>query len=315
MSQILIVVLFFLGFLLILKAGDLLVESSVWLAEITRIPPMIIGATVVSIATTFPETTVAMLASFSGNEELAINTAVGSIICNFTLVLGIAFVFFPTKVDAKAFSHKSIFFLIVLVLVTVFSINGEIGLVEGIFLLILFFAFLVFNVGEAKKNRFEYEKNEDRPGIFIVLFQFVLSALAIAFGAAVLVNNVEGMSKIIGLSEEFVGLSLIALGTNLPEIVTTITSIKKRTPEIGIGNIFGASTINATLLVGISTIFSIGRTINLSKFIMFFSLPIMYLILFIISYPIMRKKRSTRLQGCLLILVYAVYSILMAMFV
>lgn len=315
MSQILVVLLFFLGFVLILKAGDLLVESSVWLAEITKIPPMIIGATVVSIATTFPETTVAMLASFSGNEDLAINTAVGSIICNFTLVLGIAFLFFPTKVDSKAFSRKSLFFLVVLILVTIFSLGGHIGLLEGVVLLILFFVFLIFNVSEAKKYRMEYEKSEDRPSLSLVLFQFALSALAIAFGAAVLVENVEGLSKIIGLSEEFVGLSLIALGTNLPEIVTTITSIKKNSPEIGIGNIFGASTINATLLVGLSTILSVGKTISLSKFIMFFSLPLMYLILLIISYPIMRKKRSTRLQGGLLILVYVVYSIIMAVFV
>ena len=139
--DILVVVLFLLGFVLILKAGDLLVESSVWIAEITKIPAMIIGATVVSIATTFPETTVAVLASLKGQEELALNTSVGSIICNFTLVLGLAFSILPSNINASRFSSKTRYFLIVLIVITLFCFWPSITFVHGIMLLVLFVVF------------------------------------------------------------------------------------------------------------------------------------------------------------------------------
>ncbi len=313
--EILTTILFLLGFVLILKAGDLLVESSVWIAEITKIPSMIIGATVVSVATTFPETTVAILASLSGQEELALNTSVGSIICNFTLVLGIAFTALPSVMNVERFSGKIKYFLFVLVIITMLSLFKAINYIEGILLLLLFITFMFLNVKEAKKSNFDLSVGSLRPATWYVIFQFIISAVCIAFGASVLVKNTKAISNVIGLSEEFVGLFLIALGTNIPEIVTAITSVRKKTPEIGVGNIFGASIINATMLIGISSILAPDKMISINNFMRFVSIPIMFLTLFVVWYPIKIKGKSSRLQGIILLLIYVIYSLLMAILV
>ena len=110
MTNFLCIVVFILGFVLILKGGDMLVESSVNLAKKTKIPPMVVGATVVAIATTFPETTVSLISSFKGVEEVGINTAIGSMVCNFTIVLGVSFLLLPSKISANNFVSKIIYF-------------------------------------------------------------------------------------------------------------------------------------------------------------------------------------------------------------
>lgn len=312
----LVIILFFLGFILILKAGDLLVESSVWIAEITKIPSMIIGATVVSIATTFPETTVAVMASLSSQEELALNTSIGSIICNFTLVLGIAFSVLPCKMDGKAFSSKSRYFLFLLIILSVFCLGDVINFIEGILLLIMFIVFLIINVNEAKHSKIiTIENNTIRPPVWYIFIQFIISAACIGYGASVLVQNTKAISEIIGLSEDFVGLFLIALGTNIPEIVTAITAVRKKTPEIGVGNIFGASIINGTMLIGIASILAPDKNITINNFMRFVSMPIMFFTLIVVSLPIKKHGKSSRLQGVFLLLIYVIYSILMAIFV
>lgn len=314
MVELLYIGLFLLGFVLIVKGGDLMVESSVWIAEITKIPAMVVGATIVSIATTFPETTIAFIASYSGQQELAINTAVGAMICNFTLVLGLSFMLMPTKIDPGSVAKRSVFFGAVLILSFLFALDKKISMAEGIILLIIFIVYLVFNLRLAKheKGVVVPSATHSRPGLYMVLLQFVLSTIAIGFGASVLVSNVKNISEIIGISEEFIGLSFIALGTNIPEIVTTLTAVKKKNPEIGVGNIFGASLINATLLIGGSALLSPSRSIGLEKYIIFFSLPVLFLILLVSSLPIFRRGKSTRIQGFALLFIYLVYSIIMS---
>ena len=313
--DIFIIILFLLGFVLILKAGDLLVESSVWIAEITKIPAMIIGATVVSVATTFPETTVAILASLSGQEELALNTSIGSIICNFTLVLGIAFTVLPSTINSTRFKSKTFYFLFVLVILTICCFWKEISYIHGIILLVIFIIFMFLNVRESKMSKTEVLISQTRPQTWYVILQFLVSAACIGYGASVLVKYTRAISEIFGFSEDFVGLFLIALGTNIPEIVTTITSIKKKTPEIGVGNIFGASIINATMLIGIASLLAPDRAISVNNFMRLVSIPIMYLTLFVVWFPIFKNGKSSRVQGIVLLLFYLLYSILMALFI
>ena len=307
------VFLFGLGFFLILKGGSLLIESSVNFAKKTKIPPMIVGATLVSIATTFPETTISIIASSTGAEQLAVNTAIGAMVCNFALVLGVSFLLSPQRVETANFVSKWIFFLFSLVLLFAFGIDGAFGVVDSVVLLVVFIGYIIFNLIETKKGT-GLEKSFDdakSPSWAVVIFQFVISACAVGLGANVLVQNVEEISVILGVDEGIVGVSVIAVGTNIPELVTTITSARQNNPEIGIGNIFGASIINCTLLMSGSALFSPSKNLMVSVLFLVVSIICLVAVTAVISLPILSKNQTSRTQGLLLLIIYFIYSFMM----
>lgn len=310
MGNALTIIIFILGFVLILKGGDILVSSAVSLANKAKIPPMIVGATIVSIATTFPETTVSLISSFKGVEEIGINTAIGSTVCNFTIVLGSSFLLTPTRVSSGGFVSKIVFFLVCVVVLFAFGINGTFGVVEAILLLVLLLGFVILNIKEAQKDTQNFNLVKVSDSWLKIITEFLLSALAIGLGAMVLVENVDAISEMIGVKSGVVSFVIIAIGTNIPELVTTFTSVKLDSPEIGIGNIFGASIIDCTLLIACSVFVSAGQLINVSKLLILFTMPTLILITLIIAMPIMKKGKTTRLQGILLIAIYIFYTFL-----
>lgn len=307
------VIVFVLSFILILKGGDMLVESSVWFASKSKIPPMVVGATIVAIATTFPETTVSFFSGLSGAESLAVNTAIGSMMCNFALVLGISFILTPSKISKTNFMSKVVFFVLALIVLFVLGLDQRLGLVDAFILLIVFIVFIIMNFIEAKNS--DYISIEEKiivPGWFKTIFQFLISAFAIGYGANLLVKNVDRLSSILGISEGVFGLIIISVGTNIPEFVTTLTSIRLKNSAIGIGNIFGSSIIDATMLISI-TVFSNKNTyVNLPIKVLLLTVPMLILITAIIVFPIIKNGKSNRKQGILLVVLFLVYSILMA---
>lgn len=310
MGNALTIIIFILGFVLILKGGDVLVSSSVKLASKAKIPPMIVGATIVSIATTFPETTVSLISSFKGVEEIGINTAIGSTVCNFTIVLGMSFLICPTRVSSSGFLSKIVYFLVCVVVLFVFGINGIIGVFEAVVLLLMLVGFVVINLREAKTENTTTDVAGLKDSWVKIIIEFVISALAIGLGAIVLVENVDAISEMIGVKSGVVSFVIIAIGTNIPELVTTFTSVKLESPEIGIGNIFGASIIDCTLLIACSVFASAGLVINVSKLIILFTMPTLILITTIIAFPIIRSGKTTRFQGAMLIIIYILYTYL-----
>ena len=313
MENFLTLVLFLLGLLLILKGGDLLVESSIWFGLKTKIPSIVIGATIVAVATTFPETTVSVIASFGGNTDLAVNTAIGAMISNFTLVLGISFLIYPCAIKTDGFSSKSKFFIATLLLLLLLSVDGKLSIIDSIILLVTFALFIFFNIFEAKKfkQNLEFSNEEKTPSWLYIIIQFVLSAFAIGFGAKVMVNNVLKISQMLNINEQFLGMTVIAIGTNLPELVTSISSIKMRNPEIGIGNIFGASIINCTMLLSLVSVCSPQKILSISLGSLIFSIITLLFITATIAIPIKNKNKSSRLQGGILIATYILYSVIM----
>ncbi len=311
MENVFSIVLFILGFVLILKGASFLVSSSVILAKKARIPSMVIGATVVAIATTFPETTVALVSCFNGMEEVGISTSVGSMVCNFTIVLGVAFLFLPTSIDPDSFFSKAIFFVISVIVLFAVGIDGRISAFEAIILMLVFVSFIVMNCIEATKSSTQEKIAIENQSWGQVIFEFLISALSIGLGAIVLVNNVDNISAMLGLNNSIVSFIVIAIGTNIPELVTTITSIKLKSPEIGVGNIFGASIIDCTLLVAGSVVVSSGKELLLSKKLIAVTCLALFLITAIISIPIIKNGRSNRKQGVYLIAIYLIYTILL----
>lgn len=311
MANMFSVILFVLGFVLILKGAKFLVSSSVMLAKKAKIPSMVIGATIVAIATTFPETTVALVSSFNGMEEVGISTSVGSMVCNFTIVLGVAFLFLPSAIDPDSFLSKALFFVFSVLVLLIVGIDGEIGLIESIVLIVVFIVFIVMNCIEATKSNLPDKIIIIEESWVQVIFEFLISALSIGLGAIVLVNNVDEISNLLGLDNSIVSFVVIAIGTNIPELVTTITSIKMKSPEIGVGNIFGASIIDCTFLIAGSVLASASRTLLLSKKLIIVTCLVLFVITAIISIPIIRNGRSNRKQGVYLITIYLIYTMLL----
>ena len=298
------------AFILILKGGDLLVESSVWLAKKAKIPTIIVGATIVSLATTFPEISVSAISGISGREIIAINTALGSMISNFTLVLGLSFLVCPSKISGGKMKSKLIFFVLAIALLTILSIDQKVSKIDAIILLLFFIMFLVFNVFDARNSAID-ETNKNFPSWPITIIQFFISALAIGFGANVLVASIDELSEIFGISEGLLGVFIIAVGTNIPEFVTTMSAIKMGNAEMGIGNIFGSSLIDATLLISATTIAKTTGSVSIPIKLLLLTMLLLLLIVLVVSIPIIKKSRSSRLQGAVLVAIFLIYSLVL----
>lgn len=312
MFEVLSILLFALSFVLIFTGGDLLVSSAIWLSRVTKISPIVIGATIVSIATTLPETSISLLAVRHGDMIFASNNAFGSMICNFALILGIAFTFLPSEVDARGFKNKCIFIVLNFFLLLIFAIDRKISNLESILLLVLLVLFLISNIFEARKHKdikLNWYEEEARQNPVIMIVQFVVGAIAIAYGSHILVTNASSIGRLLKIDQRVLALTIIAVGTGLPELVTTITSIKKKSAGIGVGNMLGANVMNGTMLLGICGLFSKGRlTLGIRVWSALIVLAIVNLVAIL---PIITKGRSSRRQGILLLVIYVTYVIVL----
>lgn len=300
---------FALCFILILKGSDLLISSAIWIAEITRIPTMVIGATIVSISTTLPETIISVMATLNGHSGFAVSNSLGAMISNISLILGFSFLIAPTIINRRQLIQRSLFLFLCLFLFFIFAIDGKITIGEGFFLLGSFVLFIVINIFDSLSEKETTRKITSNKNIVTGVLEFIVGAFAIGFGASMMVRNVSSLSVSIGLNEEVVGLTFMAVGTNLPELVTTLTSIRKGSPGIGIGNIIGANILNTTLLMGMCVSFSGTLIVDVSSFLVsFITLSILTCIALL---PCFTEGKTYRLQGVALIAIYIIYCIIL----
>ncbi|MBT3319545.1 MAG: calcium/sodium antiporter [Clostridia bacterium] len=323
------VLLFALGLAIIIKGGDWFVEAAVWLAEITGVPKILIGATVVSLATTLPEFFVSVLAVSGGQAGLGIGNALGSIICNTGMILAISLVVRPSKVEKSLFYKKAIIMFVSLVVLVVASLDGVLSRLEAIPLLVLLGVFVFLNVYHVKKSNLEQQKqvhhiDTHRKKKWINIAKFVGGAAGIVVGAQLLVTYGSKIALALGVSEGIVGVTIIAVGTSLPELVTTITAIRKNEASLGIGNILGANILNMTMIlstcaliapsglaVGAESITLGGADISRTLFI---DLPVVGLLfLLLIIPPIIFKGKLKRLQGISMLAVYIAFIALLVL--
>lgn len=311
METFLYLLIFILSFILILKGGDFLVESSIWLSKKANIPSMVVGATIVALATTFPETSVSFFSGIKGAEELAVNTAIGSMVCNFALVLGFSFLIKPSRVNKTNFISKVGYFCFALLIMFLLGIDGSFGKFDACVLFVIFIVFLFLNFFSGKEElNFKNESIEDLPSWPKVILQFFISAFSIGFGANIMVSNVEELSAILGISEGLFGLFIISVGTNIPEFVTTLTAIKLNNADIGVGNIFGSSIIDASLLIAVTVFSSRQNKIPLPLGLLVLTVILLLLITIIIVLPILKKGKSNRLQGLFLVILFIIYTLM-----
>lgn len=308
--MLIVVFLFLLGFILITKGADIFINYTVIIGKKTNISELILGATIVSFATTLPELTVSLFASLEGHTTMSLGNAVGSIICNTGLVLGLVGIISPFKVDKNMFFSKSVLLLISVILLIVFGLDGKITKNDGLMLLIMLAIYMYTNyksvADENKKISKSSRKKENTNvseligiGIF-----FVLGLIMMVVGSRLLVDNGVKIAQVIGIPQGVISLTVIALGTSLPELVSSITAIKKKHHAISVGNVLGANILNIVSVIGIS---AIPNNIPILSQTMKIDFPFMIVLLLVLILPTIKKDRIYRWQGLLMLLIYFTY--------
>lgn len=299
-----------IGLVLLIFGGDWFVKSSIQIARRTKIPQAIVGATIVSIATTLPELLVTILSSTKGSFGLAVGNSIGSVIVNTGLIAGLALCFLKIKQDSKYMSLKFVVLILSGVFLLAVSINQNVSWIEGMFLILIAVGFFALNIYDAKKSfgQFGPEEDEAKPmKTWQIVVFFILGAAGIAGGAELLVLGGENLARLAGMSETFIGLTIIGIGTSLPELVTTISSIRRKAGGIGIGNIVGANVLNIGLLVGLASCISGSEGLSVDMLTMAISIPVAIVLCLLMAIPLMAKKELFRWQGITLISIYVVY--------
>ncbi|HSQ90525.1 calcium/sodium antiporter [Romboutsia sp.] len=305
-----IVLLFLLGFILISKGADVFINYTVIIGKKTNISELILGATIVSFATTLPELTVSLFASFDGHTTMSLGNAIGSIICNTGLVLGLVAFISPFKVDKNMFFSKSILLLISVVIMILLGLDGNINQKDGIILLAMLGVYMYSNyksvADDNKKNNKSMRNTKNTTlteGLKIGIF-FVIGLVMMVFGSKLLVDNGVKIAQFCKIPQGVISLTVIALGTSLPELVSSITAIKKKHHAISVGNILGANILNIVSVIGIS---AIPNNIPILSQTMKIDFPFMILLLLILILPTIKKDKLYRWQGLLMLMIYFTY--------
>lgn len=299
--------LFAIGLVLIIKGGDWFVDSAAWFAEATGIPKFVVGATVVSFATTLPELLVSVRAAMNGSAQLAIGNAIGSVTANTSLIMGVSLVAMAGIVSRKEFALKGGLLLAAILGLTLLSLNGKLPVWSAFILWAIFLIFMVSNLLEGKKSAgAEKKESFDKKEVPSKILFFVIGTASIVFGAEFLVSSGQTIASGIGISEAIIGFTVIALGTSLPELVTTLTAIRKKENSLSVGNIVGANIIDTTLILPLCAVIN-AKALPVEKINLVFDFPVCIAACAIAIIPTVIQGRFKKWQGYALLSVYAFY--------
>ncbi len=295
------------GFVLLLYSGKYLVKGSVALADHFKVSKLVIGVTVVSFGTSAPEMFVSSIAAYTNRPDVAIGNVIGSNIANIALVLAVTAIIFPIPVRKNSTKIDAPFMLIVSVLFYLLMINLNIGRIEGLIFLVLLAAYVFFVVFKSRReNELDDIEIDGKVSKSLAVLFILISTVGLAFGSDLLVNNAEKIALRMGISQRVIAISLLALGTSLPELTTSVVAAFKKEMDISIGNIIGSNIFNILAVLGVS---SLVRPLTVSPdFIhvdIFWMLGIS-LLLFLFILPF-KGGKLTRFKGLILFLTYVVY--------
>ena len=315
------VLLFLLGFVLLIKGGDWFVDGAVGIAHRFHLPELLIGATVVSIGTTLPEVMVSSQAAFQGNSGISYGNAIGSIICNTSLIAALTVAIRPGSVNKKTLFMPAAFFFGSALLYSVIAYtSGQFRRWHGVLFLGIFVVYMVMTVLNMKKNpdqapedAGEEEEHKDNP-LWKDLVLMVVGAAAIAVGANLLVNNGTVIAAALGVPDAVIGLTMVALGTSLPELITAITSLIKGHSALSLGNIIGANLFNLVLVSGMAITIS-PFAVPANKLIagvnssLVIDVPLMLGVMAILCVPALVNGKLKRWQGISLLCIYVAFTV------
>lgn len=311
------VLLIICGLVLIIYGGNLLVNNAVKISKLTGIPEAIIGATIVALATTLPELSVTVFSSMDNLNDMAIGNAIGSMLFNITFIIGICITFSPEYCNKKTIKKNFYILFLSIVFILIFGLTKGITKFEGWILIIVFIAYFVFNIFDVvKKVKIEnfnmpivkVVEKFDKKKLLAVAVAFIIGSFLVFFGGKLLVTNGSIMAKLLNLSDHIIGVTVVAIGTSLPEVVTSISSIKHKCTSLAIGNTIGANILSSTLLVGTTAIIS-KETLFFDGNITNFALPLLLFAMLVIYIPISKHNKTNKRQGIVLLLLSIIYYI------
>ncbi len=311
-------VLFFaLGLVLLIKGGDWFVDGATGIARRFRLPDIIVGATVVSIGTTLPEVMVSTTGALLGQGAMAYGNAIGSIICNTALIAAISVTCNPGPVNVKTMKMPVLFFFTSAAAYCLAAYwLGTFPRWLGIIMLAIFVVYLIANVRQGlrypEETAEEAESAKASRSLAMELVLLVIGAALIAYGANLLVEHGTIIAQKLGVPETVIALTFVALGTSLPELITTITSLKKGHASLGIGNVIGANVFNLVLVSGMAVTIApfdvpVGKLLLGRNASLVLDIPLMLLVMLLLTVPALTKKRLSRWQGITLLCIYAAF--------
>lgn len=304
MEYILLVV----GFVLLVKGADFFVDGSSSVAKRLRVPSLIIGMTIVAMGTSLPECSVSISAAIAHNTGVAVGNAVGSNIFNLMVVCGICALFCPLTVDKKTLRREFPFSVFVAILLLVLGwISMTLGRWDGIMLVLFFILFLFVMVTSALEARKNGNKVEEEEYKILPVWQCIIyiigGAAAIALGGDLVVDSASVIAKTFGMSQNLIGLTIVAFGTSLPELVTSVVAAKKKEVDMALGNVIGSNIFNILLVLGVASTIS-PMAFNMENVIDIIVLVVMSVIVLCFAWT---KEKIVRWEGGVMLVLYAAY--------
>ncbi len=307
------IVLIIIGFALLIKGADFLVDGASGVAKKFHIPEIIIGLTIVSIGTSMPELFVSVTSAIDGYEDIAIGNVIGSNLCNLLLILGVSAIIFPIifKKETK-YIELPVCLAITAIFMVLSNIGGEISRIDGIIFIGLFIIFIGYTIYMGKKGDtetlVEIDSRKLKKTIWYIIY-IILGIIGLKFGGDFVVENTKIVAEYFHISEKIIGLTIIAIGTSLPELITSVTASIKKNSDIAIGNIIGSNIFNLLLIIGVSGVIrplSYGNAYNIQMGILLIGTFILAL------FPYIGKKNEmTRSNGVVYILLYIIYMVML----
>ncbi len=326
MELLLNLFLLVVGFLLLIKGADFFVEGSSYVAKALKVPTIIVGLTIVSIGTSAPELAVSVAAAAKGENAMAISNVIGSNLFNLLVVLGVCAIIKPVQVKPSLLKREFPFAIILGIILMILvsdelmpwkntSYSGEyigaLGRKAGIGFIVLMVAFIIFLVVSALKERKNMNDEEEfkKMNPILCLIFIVGGAAAIVFGGDLVVDSAKFIALKAGMTETLVGLTIVALGTSLPELVTSIVAARKGSNDMAIGNVVGSNIFNILLVLGLSITLSPMLVLTNSAI----DLAILAVVSIITYIFAIRKKSLGRLEGCIMVGMYVIYMVYIIM--
>lgn len=308
-------IILLLGFFFLIKGADIFVEGAASIARRFNVPAMVIGLTIVAMGTSAPEAAVSITSSLAGQNDMSVANVVGSNFFNILVVLGASAIIAKLPVQKDTIKKDAPFLIIVSVILLVFGSNLKISRLEGIFLLLVFVYFLINTVKSAKSSSQEENISGSETAVAIetevskeismlkTILISIIGIIGIVIGGDMVVNSATSIATSFGMSDNLVGLTIVAVGTSLPEFVTSIVAIKKGETEIAIGNVIGSNVFNILLVLGLAT------TINPITISTLALIDIIFMVaITVLLYLFMKKDYSlVKKQGFVLLTIYIVY--------
>jgi len=307
MQYVLQVVLLILGFAMLWKGADWFVDGASNIATKFKIPQIVIGLTIVAMGTSAPEATVSIMSSIQGKADLAVGNVLGSNLFNVLIILGLSALVFPLIIKKDTVYIEIPYVILITFLIIIMGLDGNISRLDGIILLLCFIIYLTYLFFKAKNEREEIIEPVKQKPIWLSILFTIIGLACIIFGSRFVIDSATFFAEKLGISDRLIALTIVAFGTSLPELFTSVAASRKKNPDIAIGNIIGSNIFNVVFVL---TLASIVKPLPYSQA---FTLDSIFalaspLLLLLLTFA---NKKLTRFSGVILLLSYVVYFIIL----